>query len=399
MDTLISHFKRRINSVSTSIVRDCIEQVAWDERLSAIVGPRGVGKTTLILQYIKTNYTDDLLEVLYVTMEELYFSNHTLSELADLFVLHGGKHLFLDEIHRYPGWSREIKLIYDTYSDLKVTISGSSLLQILNSEADLSRRCITFNMQGLSFREFLHFYKDIQLPSVTLDDILHNPDPLCNQVSNVCRPVKMFHEYLQYGYFPYYLEGGVRYHERICNIVDYVIATELPMVCRVETANIRKLQVLLSVVAGLVPYELDISKLASMLQISRNTVMAYLNHMHRAKIINLLYADVSSLKKVQKPDKIYLENPNMLYALTLDKTHIGTARETFAVNQFAYRHRIEYGKKAGDFRIDGKYCFEVSGSGKSYDQIADIPDSYILADDTEYPTGNKIPLWTVGFMY
>ena len=399
MDILISHFKRRLEAEQSTIVRSCIADIAWEERLSAIVGPRGVGKTTIMLQYIKQNYISDLSQVLYVSMENLYFSNHTLVELAELFVTYGGKHLFVDEIHRYPNWSREVKLIYDTFPQLKMTISGSSLLQILNSEADLSRRCITFVMQGLSFREFLRFYKNIDLPKVDLEYVLHNCDRLCSEVGSLCRPVQMFSEYLRYGYFPYYLEGEKRYYQRITNIVDYVIGTELPLVCKVETVNVRKLQMLLNIVSGLVPYGLDISKIATTLQASRNTVMMYLDYLYRAKIINLIYSDAHSFKKVQKPDKMYLENANMLFALTLDKTNIGTARETFAVNQLGYQHRVEYGKTDGDFLVDGKYRFEIGGNNKDFKQIANIDNSYILADDLEYAAGNKLPLWTIGFLY
>ena len=399
MDVLISQFKRRMAGISLALVRECIHEVAWDERLSAIIGPRGVGKTTLMLQYIKQHYADNLGEVLYATTESLYFVQNTLIDLAERFVTNGGKHLFLDEIHRYPDWSREIKLIYDTYPELKVTISGSSLLQILNSEADLSRRCIWYNMQGLSFREFLQFYKGIDLPVFSLDNIIQKPDEVCHDVNALCHPVPLFHEYLQVGYFPYYLEGEERYYERVANVVDYVIGTELPMVCKVETVNVRKLQMLLNVVAGLVPYELDISKMALMLQASRNTVITYLRYMSMSKVINLLYSDLQSLKKVQKPDKMYLENPNMLYALCLEKTNIGTARETFVVNQLGYQHRIEYGKKNGDFKIDGKYVFEVGGATKTFNQVAGLPDSYILADDIEWPVGNKLPLWLAGLLY
>jgi len=399
MDVLISQFKRRMTGISLALVRECIHEVAWDERLSAIIGPRGVGKTTLMLQYIKQHYADNLGEVLYATTESLYFVQNTLIDLAERFVTNGGKHLFLDEIHRYPDWSREIKLIYDTYPELKVTISGSSLLQILNSEADLSRRCIWYNMQGLSFREFLQFYKGIDLPVFSLDNIIQKPDEVCHDVNALCHPVPLFHEYLQVGYFPYYLEGEERYYERVANVVDYVIGTELPMVCKVETVNVRKLQMLLNVVVGLVPYELDISKIALMLQASRNTVITYLRYLSMSKVINLLYSDLQSLKKVQKPDKMYLENPNMLYALCLEKTNIGTARETFVVNQLGYQHRIEYGKKNGDFKIDGKYVFEVGGATKTFNQVAGLPDSYILADDIEWPVGNKLPLWLAGLLY
>lgn len=399
MDALISQFKRRLDSVSLNLVRKCINDVAWDERLSAIIGPRGIGKTTLMLQYIKLNYSGSLSEVLYATTESLYFIQNSLFDLAQLFVTRGGKHLFLDEIHRYPNWSREIKLIYDTFPELKVTISGSSLLQILNSEADLSRRCIWYNMQGLSFREFLQFYKGIDLPVCTFDDIINHPDEICKTVTKECRLVPFFHEYLQVGYFPFYLEGAGRYYERIENVVNYVINSELPMVCKVETVNVRKLQVLLNVVAGNVPYELDISKLALLLQSSRNTVLTYLKYLAMSKTITLLYSDIHSLKKVQKPDKMYLENPNLLHVLSLNNVNIGTARETFAVNQLGYQHRIEYGKKNGDFLIDGKYLFEIGGHNKTFDQIADIPNSYILADDTEWPAGNKLPLWMIGLLY
>lgn len=399
MDVLVSHFNRRLTTISLDLVRECINEVAWDERLSAIIGPRGVGKTTLILQYIKQHYANCLSEVLYATAESLYFAQNTLVDLAERFVTNGGKHLFLDEIHRYQNWSREIKLIYDTYPELKVTISGSSLLQILNSEADLSRRCIWYNMQGLSFREFLQFYKGIYLPVFSFDNIIQNPDEVCRKINTLCHPVPLFHEYLQVGYFPYYLEGEKRYYERVGNVIDYVVGTELPMVCKVETMNVRKLQMLLNVVAGLVPYELDISKIALMLQSSRNTVITYLRYLSMSKVINLLYSDIQSLKKVQKPDKMYLENPNMLYALCLDKANIGTARETFVVNQLGYQHRIEYSKKNGDFKIDGKYVFEVGGATKNFYQVADLPDSYILADDIEWPVGNKLPLWLVGLLY
>ncbi|MBQ6726209.1 MAG: ATP-binding protein [Bacteroidales bacterium] len=399
MENLISHFNYRMENVSMSIVRDSINDIAWDERLSAIVGPRGVGKTTIILQYIKSNYERLTPKVLYATLEDLYFSTHTLMDLAETFVMRGGEHLFLDEIHRYPTWSKEIKLIYDTFPKLKITISGSSLLQILNAEADLSRRCITHTMQGLSFREFLRFYKNINIPIASLTDILTTPADICGSVNSLCKPIPYFHEYLRYGYFPYYMEGHDHYYEKVNNVVNYVISSEMPLVCKIENVNVRKVQMLLSVISGLVPYEIDISKLALMMQASRNTVINYLNYLNQAKIINLLYSDISSLKKVQKPDKMYLENANMLYALTLNQTHVGTARETFAVNQLGYKHRIEYGKANGDFNVDGTYRFEVGGSGKSFQQIADIPNSYVLADDMEYPTGNKLPLWLIGLMY
>ena len=336
---------------------------------------------------------------MYASADNIWFNAHSIYELATEFAKRGGRWLYLDEVHKYPNWSQELKKIYYDLPDLHVVFTGSSLLQILNSEADLSRRCIWYNMQGLSFREFLQFYKGIDLPVASFDEILFHTDEVCHEINTRCRPVPLFHEYLQVGYFPYYLEGEKRYYERVGNVIDYVIGTELPMVCKVETVNVRKLQMLLNVVAGLVPYEVDISKIALMLQSSRNTVITYLRYLSMSKVINLLYSDTQSLKKVQKPDKMYLENPNMLYALCLEKANIGTARETFVVNQLGYQHRIEYGKKNGDFKLDGKYVFEVGGATKNFDQVADIPDSYILADDIEWPVGNKLPLWLAGLLY
>ena len=403
MDTLFRKSDRLLANVSMEIVREKMSEIHWNAQLISIMGAKGVGKSTLIKQYLKQNYQPLDRRMLYCSADTVEFSTRTLVELAEEFVIRGGELLVIDEIHKYKSgtsdWSREIKLIYDTYPELKVTISGSSLLQILNSEADLSRRCIWYNMQGLSFREFLQFYKGIDLPVASFDEILFHTDEVCHEINTRCRPVPLFHEYLQVGYFPYYLEGEKRYYERVGNVIDYVIGTELPMVCKVETVNVRKLQMLLNVVAGLVPYEVDISKIALMLQSSRNTVITYLRYLSMSKVINLLYSDTQSLKKVQKPDKMYLENPNMLYALCLEKANIGTARETFVVNQLGYQHRIEYGKKNGDFKLDGKYVFEVGGATKNFDQVADIPDSYILADDIELPVGNKLPLWLAGLLY
>jgi predicted AAA+ superfamily ATPase len=325
--------------------------------------------------------------------------SHTLVDLAETFVMHGGKHLFLDEIHKYPNWSREIKVIYDSFPMLKVTISGSSLLQILNPEADLSRRCLWYKIQGLSFREYLLFYYKIDLPIFDLEFILDNPDVVCSKVNAVCQPVKLFREYLQFGYFPFYFESSTKYYERIENITNYIMEAELPNLCGVDVGNVRKLKMLLAILSTIVPYEVDISRLATLMQASRNTVLAYLDYLSRAKLINLVYADLDSLKKLQKPDKIFLENTNLLYALSISDVQIGTVRETFVENQLMYNHRVEYGKKYGDFKVDGKWIFEVGGANKTFEQIANIPNSYILADDMEYSVRNKLPIWIVGLLY
>lgn len=399
METLFAKQDRLLSLTSTEIIRTLMHRINWDAQLVAIRGPRGVGKTTLMLQYMKLHYEVYSREVLYCTLDSVYFSNHTLLELADVFVKNGGKHLFLDEVHKYPTWSKEIKEVYDMYPDLKVVFSASSLLNILNADADLSRRCIPYEMQGLSFREFLLFYKQMSFPVCTLEEVLTSPEKICSEVNKVCRPLPLFKEYLQYGYYPFYLKNQIDYYTSIEQVVNFIVETELPQLCGIDVGNVRKIKALLGILASSVPFEVDISKLATTIGIHRNTVIEYLNSLEKAKLLHLLYADLLSVKKMQKPDKIYLDNPNLLYALASHPVKIGTARETFVVNQLSCDHEIEYGKKTGDFKVNGKYTLEVGGEGKTYNQIADVPDSYILADGIETPYRCKLPIWVVGFLY
>lgn len=399
MEALFAKQDRLLRLTSTAIVRVLMNQIHWDAQLIAVRGPRGVGKTTMLLQYIKLHYKAADRSVLYCTLDSFYFSEHSLLQLADEFYKHGGKHLFLDEVHKYPTWSREIKEIYDAYPDMKVVISASSLLNILNADADLSRRCIPYDMQGLSFREFLLFYKQLEFPVCSLQEVLEQPEELCNRVNLQCRPLPFFKEYLQYGYFPFYLRNQTDYYTSIEQVVNFVVETELPQLCGVGIGNVRKLKALLAVLATSVPFEVDISKLATTIGIHRNTVIEYLNYLEKAQLIHLLYSDLLSVKRMQKPDKIFLDNPNLLYALALQAVKIGTAREVFVVNQLSYKHQVEYGKTTGDFKVDGKYTFEVGGEDKGFSQIADIPLAFVLADDIEMPYGSKIPLWALGFLY
>jgi len=320
-------------------------------------------------------------------------------ELADSFYKYGGRHLFLDEVHKYNKWSSEVKEIYDTYPDMRVVISGSSLLKILTGDADLSRRCVPYSMQGLSFREYLQFHNGISIEPVTLKEALESPEAVCSQVNARCRPLPLFKDYLKHGYFPFHMENNIDYYTQIEQVINYVVETELPSECGVDISNIRKIKALIGILAATVPFEVDISKLSSMIGAHRNTVIEYLSHLSRAGVLKLLYSQIATVKKMQKPDKIYLDNPNFIYALATDEIKIGTVRETFVVNQLAFAHTVEYGKAAGDFRVDGKYTFEVGGKGKTREQIASLPDSYILADDLETPLGHKLPVWIVGFLY
>ena len=284
------------------------------------------------------------------------------------------------------------------YPDIKVVISGSSLLHILNADADLSRRCIKYTMSGLSFREFLRFYRGIEIRRTNIGDIIENPAPLCSEVNNLCKPVEQFKEYLAYGYYPFYIEDSDNYYTRIEQVTNFVIETELPLLRRVDVANVRKIKALISIIASNIPFELDASKLSRAIGTGRDTVVEYLKHLEDARIFNLLYSDVRSVGKLTRPDKIYLENPNLLYALSSNEVNIGTARETFVVNQLKNRYTIEYGRKQGDFKVEGTYTFEVGGKDKAFSQIAGIQNSFVLSDDMETPVGRKLPIWIIGFV-
>lgn len=398
MEALFRKHRIFMSQVSMKIVRQMINAIDWEKQLVSIRGSRGVGKTTLMRQYIRQTYGLNAGEALYLVMDSMYFTNHTLLEVAERFHMVGGKHLFLDEVHKYPTWSKEIKEINDLWSDLKITFTGSSLLQILNADADLSRRVLGYDMAGLSFREYLKFYKGIELPSYSLDTILSDADNICQRVCEVCRPQALFEEYLRVGYYPFYDGDEQEYYSRIENVVSFIIDQEMTQFCGVEPAYTRKLKAMLLFLANNVPYDVNIAKLSSYLEINKNTVLSYLASMEKAELLKLLYTDNKSVTKMQKPDKVYLHNPNMLYALSTEEK-IGTIRECFVVNQLSTSHTVEYGKAQGDFKIDGKITIEVGGKDKSFDQIANIPDSYILADSMEFPIGKKLPLWLVGFLY
>lgn len=403
MDTLFRKHDRLLANTSMDIVREQMNQIHWNAQIISIMGPKGVGKSTLLRQYVKRNYQIGDRRSLYCSADSVDFSTRTLVELAEQFFLNGGELLIVDEIHKYkPGtsdWSKEVKEIYELFPKLKLIVSGSSLLKLKEGDADLSRRAIKYTMPGLSFREALRFYHGLDFPKWTLEDILTHPFDLWEMVTSKCKPVVHFKEYLEKGYYPFLLEGEGEYFTRIEQVVNYIIETELPQICRVDVANIRKLQALVKLIAEEVPFELNANKIAGSMEIGRDTVVEYLKYLGDAKILNLLYSDRKKTGKLSKPDKVYLENPNLLYAIAPDKVEIGTARESFAINSLSESHLVEYGKAHGDFKIDSKYTFEIGGRSKDFSQIAGIPDSYIFADDWDMPDGAKLPLWMLGFLY
>lgn len=398
MEQLQSQHLRLLSHLTTRYERSIMDQINWDARLIAVRGARGVGKTTMLLQHIKKEYGTNPQIALYASLDHLYFTNHSLLELAEEFHTKGGQCLCLDEVHKYNGWSREIKNIYDGFPDLKIVFTGSSLLNILNAEADLSRRCVSYDMQGLSFREYLLFKENLTLPRFALGEVFDSPLETSQKVVSECKPLKYFSNYLREGYYPYFLEPNIDYLTQVQKVVNLILEIELPQLSNVEIANVRKMRSLLSVVSSGVPFAVDISKMAQMAELNRNTIISYLAHLNRARLLNLLYSDALNLKRMQKPDKIYMENCNLLHALSLTNVEVGTERETFFVNQLAYNHQVEYTKQ-GDFVIDRKYTVEVGGQSKGGKQITGVENAFIAADNIEFALGNKIPLWLFGFLY
>ena len=398
MEQLQSQHVRLLSHMNLQHQRSLMNEINWNAQLIGIRGARGVGKTTLMLQHIKEIYETDPTVALYASLDHLYFSRHSLLELAEEFYKQGGQRLYLDEVHKYEGWSREIKNIYDGFPELKVVFTGSSLLNILNAEADLSRRCVSYDMQGLSFREYLLFKEGLSFPTFALEDILQHPLEIAQEVVAQCRPLQHFPKYLQEGYYPFFLQQDVDYLTQVQKVVSLILEIELPQLRQVDVGNVRKLRSLLAVLSSGVPFAVDISKMAQMAELNRNTILSYLSHLHRARLINHLYSDKLNLKRMQKPDKMYLENTNLLQALSLTQVEVGTQRETFFVNQLSHKHQVEYGKQA-DFLIDRCFTIEVGGQSKDGKQIAGTQNSFIAADGIEYAFGNKLPLWLFGFLY
>lgn len=399
MDILVEKFRKKLNYVSVDFIRNAMDEVPWNHRLTGIKGARGTGKTTLVLQYIKMNYPNSE-DVLYVSLDDIWFTANTLSDLTSRFVKFGGKYLFLDEVHKYPTWAQELKNIYDDYPDLHIVFTGSSLLEILNARADLSRRAIVYRMQGLSFREYLQLETGISFKAYDLEDILKNHIQITDDILNKLHPLKYFLAYLKCGYYPYFLESKDLYLIRLAEVISMILEIELPLLRGVDISYTSKIKQLLMIIAESSPFIPNISKLSERMGLNRNTLISYLHYLHEAELSVNIYKNVKGITRLQKPDKVLIENPNLAYALASHRPDIGSLRETFFVNQLAYKNLVEYAEK-GDFVLNEHYLFEVGGSAKSETQLKDWdPDKrYVVADDIEYGMANKIPLWLMGFLY
>lgn len=388
METLYEYMENQLAHISSDFKRYQYNRINWENRMLALVGPRGVGKTTLFLQRIREKHQRG--EALYVSADHLYFATHSLLEVADAFYKQGGAYLFVDEVHKYPGWSRELKNIYDAYPTMHVYFTGSSILDIEKGEADLSRRAPRYEMQGLSFREFLKIRYDIDAPVLSLEQILSNNV----SVPGVEHPLPLFEEYLRAGYYPFGIDADFQMELR--QVITRTLEQDIPTYVQMTLATGRKLLKLMVVVSELVPFKPNMSDLGKRIQVSRNNIEEYLAYMEKAGMIALLKTGASGLGALGKIEKVYLDNPNILFNLC-DACSAGTLRDTFFFNQMRVNQLVT-SSKISDFEIEGK-TFEVGGPGKGQSQIKDVPDGYIAKDGIEYGYGNVVPLWAFGLNY
>lgn len=397
MERLIQISEGRLQRVPLTFFRFLINEINWNERLIGVSGARGTGKTTLLLQFMKTKLPEKS-EAIYVSLDDIYFSETPLVYFAEEFFKKGGEYLFLDEVHKYPNWSQELKNIYDNLPELKVVFTSSSALDIYKGSHDLSRRAMIYNLPGLSFREFIELKYQISFQSLTLENIVEIKNTQIYQILEKIKPLKLFEEYLQSGYYPFFMEAGNNYISRLINITNQVLENDLPNIFHIDFYSVLKIKKMLSVLARIVPYKPNIEKLASQSGTTRDSLLKFLYYLEKAEIVNWLTKDTFGINFLNKPDKLYLNNTNLMYALASIKPETGNLRETFFLNQLKAKHNVTY-PETGDFLVNEKYLFEIGGQNKKQKQITGIENSFIAMDGIEYPMGNKIPLWLFGFLY
>lgn len=395
MENLFNKSQHLIQSADVSFKRYLFKEISWKEKLIAIKGARGTGKTTLMLQHLKENTRENAL---YVSMDDIFFSENKLVDVAEYFVKHGGKFLFIDEVHKYPFWSKEVKNIYDVWkNDLHIVISGPSILEIDKSEADLSRRIVKYNLHEMSFREYMQLVHNIKIPVFPLEDILNNHIEISRKIVSQIKPLRFLKEFFKYGSYPFSYEGKNNFHEKLKSVINLIIETDLPAAASISYESIYKLKKLLLIISHSVPFKPNISELSVKIGTSRDHLLKYLNLLQRSRLISLLTMKTAPSGFLTKPKKIYLNNTAISYALNDNFPNIGSLRETFFLQHLSQQKEMYYSAK-GDF-MAGKYIFEIGGKDKSFNQIKKSENAFIAADDIEYGYGKKIPLWLFGFLY
>lgn len=386
---LVNYMRNQVEQVPTYFKRFMMGDIDWNGRMFGLVGPRGTGKTTLFLQYIKEH--EHQKKMFYASGDNLYFSSHSLVELADEFSREDGDQLFIDEIHKYRNWSRELKQIYDTHPDLQVAFTGSSILDITQGEADLSRRAPIYHLQGLSFREYLGVFEQIEAPLLSLEEIIAGKA----FIDGVRHPLPFFKQYLLRGYYPYAQDS--LFDMELTQVVNQTLEVDIPTFAKMNASTGRKLKHLLMIIAQSVPFKPVMDKLATMIGVSRNYMADYLMYLEKAGMIASLRDTTSGLRALGKVAKIYLDNTNLANLLGGNATNVGNLRETFFLNQMRVRNNV-VASRISDFEIDG-YTFEVGGQKKNARQLADAQQGFVVRDDIEFGTGNVIPLWAFGLNY
>ena len=389
MQTLFEYSNRLISNVDKKFTRYLYNTIHWENRLIGIVGPRGVGKTTLVLQYIKNNL--DVRHTLYVSAEDFYFAKHRLSDLASDFVKWGGKYLFIDEIHKYPDWSNQLKLIYDYHNHLKVVFTGSSVLDLKKGSADLSRRAVLYNLQGLSFREYLMLFHQIEVPVFNLNEILNHQV----KVPQMAHPLPLFADYLKRGYYPFALEPD--FDLKLLQVVHQTLESDIPVYAGMNVSKGRQLKQLMAIIAESVPFKPNMTKISEILAISRNVIADYLLYMEEAGMLAQLRDDTKGIRGLGKINKVYLDNTNLVYILAGENANKGNIRETFFLNQCRVYHQVVSSNLA-DFKMEDK-DFEIGGKNKGLKQIKTAENGFLVKDDIETGFFNTIPLWHFGLMY
>lgn len=390
MNALYEYQQLILSQINISFLRYKYYELDWTRRVFGIVGPRGVGKTTMVLQYIKQNLS--LQDSLYITLDHIYFSTHTLIDVADKFYKEGGKHLIIDEVHKAFNWSVQLKQIIDSYPNMQIIFTGSSILDIYRGVADLSRRAPIYEMQGLSFREYLVLYHDIQTPTWNLDDLINHRVTL----TNVEHPLPLFNDYLKRGYYPFERIAS-DFSTNLMQVINRTMETDIPLYANINISVARKLQNLLVVIAESVPFKPNYKKLAEVTGISRNDIADYIYYMERAGMLMSLHDTTQGIRSIGKSHKLYVDNTNLMYVLSPENIDKGNLRETFFLNQMRVKYPVIASQKA-DFEI-GNYVFEVGGKNKNQKQLDNNPNGYIVKDDIEFGYRNVIPLWAFGLTY
>lgn len=400
MEELWSYHDNLIKNTQTERFRYLYNEIDWSVRMMGIKGPRGTGKTTMMLQYIKGNFETGSPLALYATLEHPYFFTNSLYDFAKEFYINGGRHLFIDEVHKYERWSRELKVIYDGFPELKIVFSASSALDIFRGESDLSRRASVYQLHGLSFREYINFSLDQNFEKIEIENIFTDARRLSAQIAEQIQVIPLLKAYLKNGYYPFHLEiQESDYLQRLVQVINTVIDTDLNYIEGYSAEANKKVKKLLRVVAESVPFKPNVSEISRKTGVSRDLIYLYLGHLESAHLISQLHQTGKGVSTLQKPDKLYLDNSNLSYAL-FSNPEIGNMRETFIINQLRNAGLEVSLPKKGDFYLDESgITIEVGGKNKDGKQVAGIENAFLAKDDIETGIGNTIPLWLFGFLY